>query len=137
MFKINGKHEVNSSISKCHCNRYNPAETSTINTAISQIYINIPRIDSAISLLDRYLDLYFGVLHAATDNRDAEVNDIRLVNLGSIALVCTYRLTTSSGQHLEGFSHAHIVCLMCKILTIAKDSDCLSIRFDRGRFRRK
>ena len=66
-----------------------------------------------------------------------DANDIRLVNLGPIALFSNYKLTTSSGKHLEEISHAHIVSLMYKLLTSSKDSDDLSIGFDRNRDKRK
>ena len=106
MFKIIEKHEVNRNILKCHYIRYSPAEISTKNTAISQININIRRKDSVISLLNSYLDLNFDVLHAATGNRYADGNDIKLVNLGPNALFSNYKLT-SSGNHIEDISHAH------------------------------
>ena len=117
--------------------RYSPAEISTINTANSQIYINIPREDSVISLLNSYLELNFDVLHAGNNDRYVDANDIRLVNSGPIALFSNYKLTTSSGKHLEEISHAHIVSLMYNLLTSSKDGDDLSIGFDRNRGRRK
>ena len=120
-------------ILKCDYIRYSPTETSTINTANSQVYINIPREDSVISLLNSYLELNFDVLHAATNNRYVDGNDIRLVNLGSIGLFSNYKLTTSPGKHLENNDHAHIVSLMYKLLTSSKGSDDLSICFDRDR----
>ena len=43
MFKLNENYEVDRRIPKCDYIRYSPAETSTINTPNSQIYINIPR----------------------------------------------------------------------------------------------
>ena len=46
-------------------------------------------------------------------------------------------LSTSSGKHLEDIIHAHIVFPMYKLLTSAKDSDDLSIGFDRDRGRRR
>ena len=46
-------------------------------------------------------------------------------------------LTTSSGKHLENIDHAHIVSLMYKLLTSSKESDDLSICFDRDRNRRQ
>ena len=52
MFKLNESYEVDRRILKCDYIRYSPAETSTINTPNSQIYINIPREDSVISLLN-------------------------------------------------------------------------------------
>ena len=62
MFKLNENYEVDRKILKCDYLRYSPAETSTINTPNSQIYINKPREDSVISLLNSYLDLSFEVI---------------------------------------------------------------------------
>ena len=137
MFKLSENYEVNRRILKCDYIRYSPAEISTINTANSQIYINIPREDSVISLLNSYLELNFDILQATTNNRFVDANDIRLVFLGPTALFSNYKLTTSSGKHLEEISHAHIVSLLYKLLTSSKDSDDLSIGFDRNRGRRK
>ena len=138
MFKLNEKYEINRDILKCDYIRYSPSEISTINTANSQVYINIPREDSVISLLNSYLELNFDVLHAAApNNRYVDGNDIRLVNLGPIGLFSNYKLTTSSGKHLENIDHAHIVSLMYKLLTSSKGSDDLSIGFDRDRSRRR
>ena len=137
MFNFCEKYEIDRRILNCDYIRYSPSEISTINTANSQIYINIPREGSLISLLNSYLDLNFDVLHAATNNRYADNNDIRLVNLGPVALFSNYKLTTSSGKHLEDVSHAHIVSLMYKLITTAKGCDDLSIGFDRDRTRRR
>ena len=137
MFKLNEKYEINRDILKCDYIRYSPSEISTINTANSQVYINIPREDSVISLLNSYLELNFDVLRADNSNRYVDNNDIRLVNLGPIGLFSNYRLTTSSGKHLENIDHAHIVSLMYKLLTSSKGSDDLSIGFDRDRTRRR
>ena len=137
MFKLNGKYEINRDILKCDYIRYSPSEISTINTANSQVYINIPREDSVISLLNSYLELNFDVLRADNSNRYLDGNDIRLVNLGPIGLFSNYKLTTSSGKHLENIDHAHIVSLMYKLLTSSKGSDDLSIGFDRDRTRRR
>ena len=95
MFILCEKYELDRRILKCDYLRYYPSEVSTINTAISQVYINIPREDSLISLLNSYLDLNFDVMHAATNNRYANGNDIRLVILGPIGLFSNYKLTTS------------------------------------------
>ena len=86
MFELNERYEINRYILKCDYIRYSPSEISTINTTNSQIYNNIPREDSVISLLNSYLEINFDVLHAATNNRYVDGNDIRLVNLGSIGL---------------------------------------------------
>ena len=114
MFNLCEKYEFGRRILKCDYIRYSPSEISTINTANSQIYINIPREDSVISLSNSYLDLNFDAVHAVTNNRYADNNDIRLVNLGPVALFSNYNLTTSSGKHLEDVSHAHIVSSMYK-----------------------
>ena len=137
MFKLSEKYEIDWRILKCDYIRYSPGQISTINTANSQIYINLPREDSLISLLNSYFELNFDVLKAATSNRYADTDDIRLINLGPIVLFSNYKITTSSGKHLEEISHAHIVSLMYKLLTSSKDSDELSIGFDRNRGRRK
>ena len=137
MFKLNEKYEINRDILKCDYIRYSPSEISTINTANSQVYINIRREDSVVSLLNSYLELNFDVLHAATNNRYVNGDDMRLVNLGPIALFSNYKLTTSSGKHLENIDHAHIVSLMYKHLTSSKGSDDLSIGLDRDRGRRQ
>ena len=138
MFKLSEKYSINRDISKCDLIRYSPSEISKINTPNSQKYINIPREDSAISLLNSYLELNFDVFYAATNNRYVDGNDKRLVNPGPIALFSNYRLTTSSGKHLENIDHAHIKSsLMYKFLTSSRGSDGLSIGFDRDRNRRQ
>ena len=136
MFKLNETYEVDQRILKCDYIRYSPAETSTINNPNSQIYINIPREDSVISLLNSYLDLNFEVIKKADDSRYANGSDIKLVNLGPIALFSNFKLTTSSGKHLEDISHDHLVSLMYKLITSSKNSDDLSISFDRSSARR-
>ena len=99
MFKLNQKYEINRDILKCDYIRYSPSEISTKNTTNSAVYNNIPRENSVISLLISYLELNFDVIHAVTNNRYVDGNNIRLVNLGPIALFSNYRLTTSSGKH--------------------------------------
>ena len=47
-----------------------------MNTAYSQIYINKPREVSVISPLKSYLDSNFDVLHAASNDRYADNNDM-------------------------------------------------------------
>ena len=137
MFKLNENFEVDRRILNCDYIRYSPAETSTINTPNSQIYINIPREDSVISLLNSYLDLNFEVIKRVDNSRYANGNDIRLVNLGAIVLFSNFKLTTNSGKHLEDISHAHLVSLMYKLITSSKDSNDLSIGFDHSPNRRR
>ena len=71
--------------------------------------------------------------YAARNQRYADAIDIRLVNLSRIALFRNLKLTTSSGKHLKNFIHAHIVSLLFKLKTRVKNTDDLSIGFDRDR----
>ena len=136
MFKLNEKYDVNRDILKCDYIRYSPSELSTINTANSQSYINIPRGDAVKTLLNSFLDLNFDVFHAVNpDNRYADVDDIRLVILGPIVLFSNYKLASSNGKPIEEFSHAHFACLLYKLTNSPKDIDVLSIGFDRDRDR--
>ena len=86
MFKLSENYEIHRRILKCDYIRYSPSEISTINTPNSQTYINIPREDSVISLLKSYIDINFDELRADNSNRYRDANDIRLGNLGPIAL---------------------------------------------------
>ena len=137
MFKVSEKYQYDRRIVKCDYSRYSPSEISAINTVNLLVYINIPREDSVISLLNSYLEINFDVLHAATKNRYADGIDIRLNILGVIALFNIYKLTTSSGKHLEEINHSHFDSLMYKLLSSSKRSDDLSIGFDRSRDRRQ
>ena len=85
-------------MSKYDYNRYSPVEICTINTGISRIKLIITREDFVISLLDKYLELDSDVIHAATGNSYTDGNNIRLVNLGPIALFSSYKLITNSGD---------------------------------------
>ena len=76
-------------------------------------------------------------MHFATNSRYADGNDIRLVSLGPIDLFSNYKLTTSSGKHLEDISHAHVVSLIYKLIPSARGSDNLSFGSDRDRTRRQ
>ena len=88
-------------------------------------------------MLNSYLELNIDVLHAATNNRYIDINDIRLGNLGPIATFSNYKLTTSSGKYLKNIDHAHLVSLLYKLLTSSRGSDVLSNGFDRVRSRRQ
>ena len=137
MFKQRERYQIDRRILKCDYIRFSPSEISTINTANSQIYINIPREVSPISLLKSCLDLNFDVLNAATNNRYLDTDDIWLINLAATALFSNFKLTTSSGKHLENIDHAPIVSLLYKLLTSSRGNADLSIGFDRDRNRRK
>ena len=120
-----------------HNIRYSPVEASTINTPNSQIYINIPRENSVISLLNSYLDLNFEVITKADNSRYANGNDIRLVHLATIALSSNFKSTTSTGNYLEDIRHAHFVSLLYKLTLSSEESDDLAIVLDRSSGRRR
>ena len=65
MFKLNENYEADRKIMKCDFIGYSLVATSTIKTTNSQMYINLPREDSVISLLNSYLELNFEVFKKA------------------------------------------------------------------------
>ena len=73
------------------------------------------------------------VINKTDRSRYANGNDKRLVNLSPIALTSIFKLTTSSGNHLEDIIHAHNVFSVYTPRTSAKDADDLSFGFDRDR----
>ena len=87
--------------------------------------------------MNSYFYLKCEVVKKADDSRYGNGNDIKLVNLGPIELFGNFKITTSSGKHLEDFSHAHLVSLMYKLITSNKNSDDLSIGFDRSSAKRR
>ena len=138
MFKLREKHDIIRDILKCGYIPYSPSELSTINTANHQSYINISRRDAVNCFLYGSIDLNFDEFHADNpDNRYTDNDKIRLVNLAPIALFSNYKLVSSNGKHIEEINNAHIACLMYKLISSAKDSDDLSIGFDRDRDRRQ
>ena len=103
MFQFKVKYEGNASILKCDYGCISNAETSTINTHTSQIYINNPGEDSVISLLNSYIELKLEVIKKADESTHVNCTDIRLVILGPIALFSNFELTTSSGKALRRY----------------------------------
>ena len=87
-------------------------------------------------MLNSYLELNSKVIKKTDNSRYGDGNDIRIINLGPIALFSIFKITTSSGKHLEVISHVRIVSLMYKLKTNAKDFYDFSIGFD-SRDRRK
>ena len=120
MFKLIEKYEINRNFLKCDFITYSPSDIRTIDTANSQKHNKLPREDSVNSLLIGYLHLDFDEVHAASNDRYADNNDIRLVNLEPTPLFSIYKLTTSSGKHLKDLSHAHVVSVMYKTIPSAK-----------------
>ena len=83
------------------------------------------------------LSLNFAVLNAATKNRYLDGDNIRLVNLGPIALFSICKLASIIGKHIEEINQAHIISLMYKLLTSSRGSDDLSIGFDGDHYKRQ
>ena len=96
MYKLNENYEVDRRILKRDYKRHSPAETSTKNTPNSQILNNIPTEGFVVSLLNSCLDLNFEVIKKADDSMYGNGDEIRLVNLGPIALFSNFKLSTSS-----------------------------------------
>ena len=130
MFELNKNSQLDRTILKCDYIGNSPREIGTINTANSQIKINIPRKDSVISRSKSYLDLSFDELRNAHNNTYVDEANIRLVNLGPIVLISICKLTTSSWKHFDETIHAHIVSLLYKVITLSRGSDALPIGFD-------
>ena len=127
MFKLNEKYEVDGKNLKRKHIRYSPSEISTINTPNRHIKTIIPREVSVNTVSNSRRDVNFDVLNATTNNRYVDGDDIRLNNIGPVALFSIYKMTSSSGKHIEEIRHAHIVSLVYKLTTSAEDSDYLSI----------
>ena len=137
MFKLKKNYWVDRRSLKCDYVRCSPAEKNRINTANSQTLINIPIEASVVSLINSYLGVNLEVIKKADNSRNADGNDIRVDILIPIASFNNYKFATSSRKHLEGFSHAQIVFLTCKVTTSPEDSDVSSIGFDRDCVRRR
>ena len=135
VFKLSEKYQIGRRSLKCDYIRNSPSKINTINKPNSQNFFNIPRRDFVNSLKGSILILNFDVLHAATNNRYVNDNVERLVNLGPLFKI--YKLATSSGKHIEEISHAHIVCLLYKLISSATNTEELSFGFDRDRGRRQ
>ena len=84
-----------------------------------------------------YLDLNVEVIEKGDNPRNVDGKLIRLVNSGPIAIFSDYKLTASSGKHLENFNHAHFVSLRYQLLTSANGAADLAFGFDHDRPRRQ
>ena len=83
---------------------------------------------------DSYLELYFNVTHRAGAHASYVENDnIRLLNVGLVALFKKYRLTSSSGKEVEESDNAHVICLLHELISSSNDSYDLSIGSHRSK----
>ena len=71
-------------------------------------------------MLNSYLDSIFKAIKKSDNNKHDEGNDIKLINLGPIALFSIFKLTTSSGRHIEDISQTHIVYLLSNLITSSR-----------------
>ena len=67
-------------------------------------------------MLNSNLDLNFDVIEKTVNSRYVNCIDTRLVKTGPVALFCNFKLTKSSGNHLEDFNHGHLVSLFYKLI---------------------
>ena len=86
-------------------------QTNLIETAVDQIFIDIRREESVISLKDRYLKLNFHVVQAADETLNGVGNDIKFVNSDPIALLSGPKTTCSFGRPLEYIDQSHVLWL--------------------------
>ena len=130
MCQLKEEYEIDRRILRCDYTRYSSSIIPTIKTPNFPKNIIINREDSVNSMADSYLELNFDIIKSGNSS-NADGTAIRIFDLGPIALCSIYKLTTSSRKHLADNNHAHIVSLKYKIITSSRDSDGLSIGFDR------
>ena len=83
-----------------------------VNTESTQIYTELPKKDSSNPL-------------------NPHDNPIRFGNVGPIAVIGAYELTTTSGRQSEDINNAHVICSRSKFVTTSKGGDVLSIDIHR------
>ena len=116
--------------------KYSPSSLATINNNNSNISIIFPREDAYICLQNSYISLEFEVLKN-DDTRNADGNQISLVNFGPVALFSEAKLTTSSGKHLEKVDNLHPISLMYKFLTSNQQTSQLMYGFEESQATRR
>ena len=90
---------------------FSPHSLNLVNKEINQIFLDIPREDSAISLKDSYLELQFKVTHRAGGHaRYVRGDHIRIVKVYSLALFINYGLTSPSEKEKEEDDNSHAIC---------------------------
>ena len=100
MFNLSRKHIVDRPILKCDYIRCNPPSINLVKGENNQIFIDVPKRDSANRLKDSYLESDFSVTRGG-HVRCVDDDHIRLVNLGPIGMFNEYRLPSSKGKLME------------------------------------
>ena len=86
-FNLKNTKKLSRELYKSDFYRYIPSSLATVNNNNNNIYINIPREDSYISLQNSYILVGFEVTHNVNANTQyANGEQISLVNLGPVAL---------------------------------------------------
>ena len=129
MFSLKNKHALDKPIHKIDFIKYSPNSLATVNNNKSNISVSLPREDAYICLQNSYISLDFEVLKQ-DDTRDADGDQISLINFGPVALFSEAKLTTSSGKHLEKVDNLHTVKLMNKRLTSGQQTSEFMYGFD-------
>ena len=133
MINLSQKYAAGRPVPKCDYIRHTPPLINLVNAENNQVFIDIPRQDSAISFKGSYLELDVNVSHGAGGHaRYVDGDHLRLVNLSLNTLLNKYRLTSSSWKEIEEIDNPHVICLLCSLLLSSRDSDDLSIRFHRS-----
>ena len=128
-FSLKSKYTLEKPIHKIDFIKYSPSSLATINNNNSKISISSPR-KRCIHLFKKLIhSLEFEVLKN-DDIRFNDVDEINLVNFGTVALFSEANLTTSSGKHLEKFDNLHPICLMYKLLTSSQQTSQLMYGFE-------
>ena len=115
-FSLKSKYILEKPIHKIDFIKYSPSYLATVNNTDSNISINLPREDAYISLQLSYISLEIEVLKNKS-KRNADGDEISLINFGPVPLFSEAKLVTSSGKHLEKVDILHPICLLYKLLT--------------------
>ena len=85
MFMLSEKDIIDRPFLKSDCIRWTPPTIVSAKRVNLQFFIDIPRNDSVVSLLDSYLELHFDVTVGKVVARFVAADNIRVFNLSPIA----------------------------------------------------
>ena len=129
MFSLKSKYTLKNPIHKIDFIKYSPSSLATVNNANSNISVSLPREDAYICLQNSFISVEFEVLKN-DDTRNADGDQIYLVNFGPVALFSEAKLTTSSSMHLEKVDNLHPISLMYKLLKSTQQTSQLMFGFE-------